>query len=260
MYKSKGNMKYVFKLLVILNILIYPTLCFTQTNSLSISTTNGSPGDTVSVNVSLDNSVNIAGILLNITYDPAKLNAVDVDSTIRTAFFTNHPNVWAILFDTSYQNVNPGQVRIFAYRGFGSTDYMMPGTGPIAVIKFAILNGAQNGLTPVEFNPAISGDNTLSDDSGNSVSPDLINGGINIGGTANSPPVFDANYPASLYIVSSGQNLQFTVIATDADNDNITLSASNLPSGASFTGAQGSGIVSAQFLWIVFPAWPDSGP
>jgi Tol biopolymer transport system component len=49
--------------------------------------------------------------------------------------------------------------------------------------------------------------------------------------SANNPPVLN---PIGDKTVSEGQNLSFTVSATDPDNNNLTYSASNLPTGASF--------------------------
>ncbi len=51
----------------------------------------------------------------------------------------------------------------------------------------------------------------------------------------NHPPVFEANKPADTYAGLEGDLVTFTVSAKDADNDNLTYTASNLPSGAQFT-------------------------
>jgi hypothetical protein len=52
------------------------------------------------------------------------------------------------------------------------------------------------------------------------------------GSPTNHPPVLNAIGNKS---VNTGQTLQFTILATDADGDTLTYSASNLPSGATFT-------------------------
>ncbi|MDP3703837.1 MAG: FG-GAP-like repeat-containing protein, partial [Candidatus Omnitrophota bacterium] len=49
--------------------------------------------------------------------------------------------------------------------------------------------------------------------------------------------------------VSEGQSLLVTVSSSDPDNDPLTLSATNLPSGASFPEVQGTGSVSGTFTW-----------
>ncbi|MFQ5606474.1 MAG: Ig-like domain-containing protein [Candidatus Zixiibacteriota bacterium] len=67
----------------------------------------------------------------------------------------------------------------------------------------------------------------------------------------NSPPVLAAIGPQS---VIEGQTLNIPVSATDPDNDQLTLGAAPLPSGATFTdGADGSGV----FTWT--PDFTQSG-
>ncbi len=59
----------------------------------------------------------------------------------------------------------------------------------------------------------------------------LINGIEIFSAGSNNPPVLDSIGDKS---INEGQLLQFTISATDSDNDQLTYSASNLPQGANF--------------------------
>ncbi|MGE4488967.1 MAG: putative Ig domain-containing protein [Kiritimatiellales bacterium] len=62
----------------------------------------------------------------------------------------------------------------------------------------------------------------------------------------NTAPVLDAIGNKSLTVSNA---LNFTVTATDADDDSITLSATGLPAGAVFNPVSGIGAVTGQFSW-----------
>jgi len=62
----------------------------------------------------------------------------------------------------------------------------------------------------------------------------------------NTPPVLDPIGDQSLTVSNA---LNFAVTASDADNDQIILSASNLPSGAVFNTVTNTGSVTGQFSW-----------
>ena len=89
----------------------------------------------------------------------------------------------------------------------------------------------QNGncvAAPTDVCPNIQGTQTVVptgmviDQNGNCVFP-----------VQNHPPVLD---PIGNKVVNEGQLLQFNATASDPDGDNVTISAVNLPSGASFNG------------------------
>lgn len=65
------------------------------------------------------------------------------------------------------------------------------------------------------------------------------------------PP--DENAPvinvSTFFSIDVGNTLNFTVNATDPDNDFLTLTATNLPAGATFPDAQGTGSASSSFSW-----------
>jgi len=74
--------------------------------------------------------------------------------------------------------------------------------------------------------------------------------GISVSGTvvipSNAPPVLNAIGNKSLAISNA---LNFTITASDADDDSIILSASNLPAGAMFNTVTNTGSVTGQFTW-----------
>ena len=68
--------------------------------------------------------------------------------------------------------------------------------------------------------------------------------------------------------VQSGQSVSFSVTASDPDGDNVTLSALNLPSGATFETQTGDSVVTSTFNWpsavtgnhtVTFRALDDTG-
>ncbi len=67
-------------------------------------------------------------------------------------------------------------------------------------------------------------------------------------------PVINVNTSFSIDV---GNTLNFTVNATDVDNDFLTLTATNLPAGATFPSAQGTGSASSTFSWT--PGFNQTG-
>jgi len=63
----------------------------------------------------------------------------------------------------------------------------------------------------------------------------------------NQPPVLD---PVGDQTVVVSGKLQFTVSASDPEGEPVTLSATGLPTGASFTTVQGTGTVTQTFVWV----------
>jgi len=73
---------------------------------------------------------------------------------------------------------------------------------------------------------------------------------VDIGGTSNNAPTISFNPTTTSYTINQGETVAFTVSASDADNDNITLSASSMPTNASFSPSNpviGVGSVSGNF-------------
>ena len=64
----------------------------------------------------------------------------------------------------------------------------------------------------------------------------------------NNLPVISV--PHDTYSISTGSSVSFTVSATDADNDMVSLSATSLPTGATFSSSSGQGAASSLFAWV----------
>ncbi|MFZ5980835.1 MAG: FlgD immunoglobulin-like domain containing protein [Candidatus Zixiibacteriota bacterium] len=83
---------------------------------------------------------------------------------------------------------------------------------------------------------------------------------VDIGGVSNNPPVISFNPSTTVYTINQGETVAFTVTATDADNDNITLTALSLPSNAGLSPSNpviGYGTVSGNFSFT--PDYNQSG-
>jgi len=209
--------------------------------TLEIGDVSGDTGQFVNLPVSMVNPADsIAGITLRIVYDPDALNPLAVNATARTLVFTQIGNQWVATYP------EPGVIRLFAVSWRG--DYVSPGTGPFATIRFQILSEAPGGDSPVEFENLVEADNSLSDLQANSIIPTLVSGYVTIFGPGgdNNPPVINS---VSNQFASEGVMLQFVVSATDSDGDNIILNAQDLPSGASFPQVEDSASVQGTFSW-----------
>ena len=77
--------------------------------------------------------------------------------------------------------------------------------------------------------------------------------------TANRPPVL---VPVGLQTAASGERVSFAVIATDADNDPVTVRAQTLPAGASFDGRVFAWTTPTSFTgeWVVAFIASDDDP
>jgi hypothetical protein len=69
------------------------------------------------------------------------------------------------------------------------------------------------------------------------------------GGPTNTAPVITFNPPGNSYAIDQLETVSFTVTATDANGDPVTLSASQLPTNATFATATGTGSASRAFTF-----------
>lgn len=81
------------------------------------------------------------------------------------------------------------------------------------------------------------------------INPINVPGNVIVGDVANSAPAF-SSIPTTTQIAIIGSLLQFNVAATDVDNDSLTLSASGLPRGATFTTTRGFRNVQSTFSFV----------
>lgn len=161
---------------------------------------------------------------------------VGVDLTLDDAALSSLPSQSGLLVSGTYK---PTQY-------FGQDDYSFNESGSYTNIPdvtygtnlMAVAGGSPNGAWLLFI-----------DDNGEGF-PGILSNGWSIAITltdSNIPPVFAALGPQS---VSSGSNLVFEVTASDAvDNDFITLSASNLPVGATFDATNDNGYAAGSLVW-----------
>jgi len=142
--------------------------------------------------------------------------------------------------------------------------FFLPGSGVDVRSSWMVLPSATPQATSIVFEndpiyPANS--NTLSDYHGLGTSlkrPVLVNGTVNISTGTGDPPVI-SNCPGP-FTTNQGNLVQFSVTATDPNGDNLDLTASNLPVGATFTPSNpvsGNTSVTGTFQWI--PSESQSG-
>ena len=211
-------------------------------DTLKIGHVVGDTGQTVTVAVALTNPVHvIQGFELELTYNRTYLHAVS---------FSIRATGRAQLFELN-NSIHLDTIRVTgaAYSPDPDTS-IATGSGDFVLIDFIIDHDAHQGDYPIRFalrnssNPTF---NTLSSVDAQLLYPILVDGFIRVNnGVPNTTPVFN---PAlvSPRQVDVGSQLQFIVRATDADGDNISLSGTNLPSGATFASANGQGEVSSTF-------------
>lgn len=177
------------------------------------------PGEQFTVDISVVPNNDIAGTQFDLSFDP---DIITADSIVEGNLFNQGGA------DTFF---NPGQIDNVAGTISGTFGAITtPGQtvsteGTLAVITFTA--GSTGGTSPLTLSNVIIGDIN-----GQSVSLSSTDGTVSV----NRPPVLTA---IGSKTVTEGQTLQFTVSATDPDNDPLTLSASNLPTGATFNATTG---------------------
>jgi hypothetical protein len=218
-----------------------------QQDSVIIKDAQGNRGDTVSVPIIIANhSDSLLAIYLELAYDS---NYVVADTMIpvgRAMFFPSaapSPYGWAV-------TKRPGFIRLLA--ASWTTEKMPVGSDTAIVLKMRIKNLTPDGYYPITFSTADSQLNVFVG-YGNATFPTItpvkITGNVIVGNITNSPPAF-SNIPSTTQLAIPGTLLQFTVAATDVDNDSLTLSASGLPTGAAFATARGYRNVQSTFSFV----------
>ncbi len=182
----------------------------------AISGVSGNPGETVEVSVTYTGAGDItdalAGIDTVINFDSSVLTYDSVSAGADTAQL----GVTALI-DTNDDN------RLIITQ-FGFTPISISGSGESAKVKFTIKANAPGGDTPLNF-----GLYDFSDTQTTSAT-NLTNGKVTVTGV-NQDPVLD---PIDNQSVEAGRSLNFTISATDPDEDDLTFKAENLPTGAEF--------------------------
>jgi hypothetical protein len=198
-------------------------------DTLQIANSSGTRGSNVTVAVNMANRTHaIGGIDMRIGYDTTVVKLTAVAATYRTQFFVDFPNVFDV--DTSSR----GYIRVLAFSWRG--DAVVQGTGAIVTLSFTVKTTASFGASTIRFATVNQSDNQLSDASGNTIIPTLVNGTLTVGGSSNTVPTISVG--SSSYEATVGSQLQFSVSASDA-TDSITLGATDLPIGSSFATVRG---------------------
>lgn len=245
-FKFKFSFKIIslwILLVIFLNCFLIADLFAQNPDTLEVINAYGQPNDTVSVFINMVNADTVVGFVIQLSFYPGILEVVDVNTTPRSYFFENYNFI---------DSIHTDYVRVVAYVTPPFNDYILPGSGNVLEVRFLIDANAPNGEMPVEFYNLVEGDNAWSDNHFQMVFPELIDGFVGVSGGTNNLPVIDI-YPGSpqdIYYAYEGVQMQpLTVSASDIDGDSITLSAEDLPAGASFPQVVGDSSVQSTFSY-----------
>jgi hypothetical protein len=224
--------------MMIYKIVIYTFVIIVLTGQAQAATINVSPssktvnqGQTFTINVSIDPlGAAISGAQLNLAYNRSilKVNGINEGNF----FKQNGANTF---FNSGTINNSKGTIENIFGVILGTYNISTSGT----FISINITAIGQSGSTGIYLSNII-----ISSPEGMAVPLNIINGSILI----NSQPVLS---PIVNKTVDEGQNLSFTIIASDANGDILSYMASNLPSGATFNPA------TRTFAWT--PTFTQSG-
>ncbi len=187
--------------------------------SVSPSSQTVDAGGTFTIDIAVEPGEAIAGVQFDLGFDPSLVTVSGVEEGnllsqggASTYFISGDiDNGAGTVTGVAGAIISPGQTVSTA--------------GTFAVIT--LVAGTVDGTSSLELSNVVAGDIN-----GNSV-PIILAGG-EVAVDVNQSPLLASIGNRS---VNEGELLQFTVSATDPDGDALTYSASNLPSGASFTPA-----------------------
>jgi hypothetical protein len=229
-----------------------------------INVLSAHPGDTIDVDLYVRNVDTLGGISLRVRFNPALISPL-TDTTITgvdTAISVENPQR---LRGAGFEQWGASIVS-FGVMTFGATDFsglnppppdiFLPGAGITTRFRWLVRSSAtpQSAAITFENDPTYpTSFNTIADIRGLIFKrPILTNGTVTITTSGGNNPPSIANCPQPVS-VSAGQLVQFSVNATDPDGDNLSLQATNLPSGGSFSPSNpvvGSSSVTGTFSWV----------
>ncbi len=216
-----------------------------QVDTMKIANVQGERGDLVSLNIIFANhSDSLTGFITEIEFDTTRFTAESVYVVGRAAFLSNSGNIF-LVYNRS------GIVRVVA-ASFYPDSLIGIGSDAAMVIRMRINSLTSNGYYPIRFTTSDSSKNVWTGSLQNgfpTIRPKLVNGNIIVGPVTNTAPVF-SSIPSTPQSAIAGSLLQFTVAATDVDNDSLTLSASGLPTGSTFATAIGYRNVQSTFSYV----------
>ena len=171
------------------------------------------PNQQFTINVTIDPAVPITGAQFNLLFDSA---IATVDSVTEGDLFTR--NGASTIFNGGTIDNNAGTVTDVYSSILGATSVSTSGT----MATISLTAGSSTGRLDINLSNVI-----ISDANSNAASYTITDTSVLI----DTGPVFTLIGAKS---VDEESALTFTVSATDADDDSLTYSASNLPDGASF--------------------------
>ena len=124
------------------------------------------PGEEMYIWINLTNTFNVGGFSFRIAFDTLRL---DLD----TVFMTVHSRILSIF---GADTTSPGILHFFAAGLDPANQFIPPGYGTIAIIRFNVLDNAPEGDFDIVFTDSMLGDNSLSDSTGlQTIIPVLVN-------------------------------------------------------------------------------------
>ena len=220
------------------SVLCFILLCGTalaQSNRVYVDSVEAVPGTDLTVDFNMENSASAFSVTVPIIYDTALLTLKEISVTgsrgahVATRYIvpqdiaTAQGHFMVVFLSIVNDSIPPGNGLLFKAR-FGVDSAATPGT----VTSFDTL-----------FYPP-GGEFIFVDSQAHIVYPEFDGGKVMIA-NPNSAPVFVADSGRS---VNEGDSLIFSVQATDADNDSVSVYPITIPNGSTFSNTgNGSGVL-----------------
>lgn len=216
------------------------------------------PGDTFFVDIYLRNVDTLGAYAARLRYNPALIeplkDTVGTTVSAEPAQFLRGGSIWEVtavgIPSAGIVTIAPTDFDLFPGNRFN------PGAGVDARMRWRVLPSAspQSASIAFENDPTFPQSYNVfaAADGIKLVRPVLMNGTVTISTATAGAPVI-TNCPTSSINGSQGQLIQFSISATDPNGDNLSLLASNLPSGATFSPSNpvsGNTTVTGTFQWI----------
>jgi hypothetical protein len=243
-------------------------------DTLMIMDAFGNAGDTVAVDMYLTNTIEVGGLNFLLRFDSTYLSPayawdaiIDGDTAAPLHYELINRGAGKFFYAQSVNSLDTSAITgfghivtgIFVGDPFASDDIAI-GNGTFLRFYVYIKPNAPQGtsIDVILYDEQVSGgrQNEFYDPEGLiGVLPTLVTGSVTVG---EGPPPQDSTNTApyftqptqTVHNVDQGDPVQFTVTGADVDvGQPITLSMLSGPSGASFSGASGTGSVSSVFSW-----------
>jgi hypothetical protein len=223
-----------------------------------------SPGDTFTFQFYFRNVDTIGAYAFRVRYNPSLIEPLvdtivdpqDGDTTIEV-FSTQ---LRGTAFEVFAGGLPSSGVMTFAAVDFDQnpSSYFLPGTGVSMTQQWRVLptvTSAQTATIVFEDDPVDEQSfNNLTDYRARIFKrPVLVDGNVTITIGAGGDPPYIENCPSAPIVTGQEQLVQFAITATDPNGDDLSLQASNLPSGATFTPSNpvnGNTTVTGTFQWV----------